>query len=130
MGFLLIEYRTVRTVVAKNFEDLTVPARIVLDQGIQLAVGKSPGTALAEGDIAVRVKLPTRPKGIDRLFPLSRGQSALQNNGAVPRFREHEPRKESRGTAAYDDRTRTKRVLPSFRELVRSARIRTYIREL
>ena len=67
----------------------------VAGTGVQLAVGKCPGAALAELDVALRIQLAGGPETLYILLPLLHALSPLQQNGACAAFCQHQRGKQS-----------------------------------
>ena len=65
----------------------------VVGSGVQFAVGKSPGTALAELNIRLRVKRPAFAEGFHCLGTLEGLLAALEHDGPCPGSRQHQRRK-------------------------------------
>ena len=75
----------------------------VAGAGVQLAVGKRPGAALAELDVALCIQLTGGPETLYVPLPLLHALPALQQNGACAAFCQHQRGKQSGRPRAYYD---------------------------
>ena len=79
MGLGIIQNFFLRAKADKLLQDPTAP--FIFRAGIQLSVGKGPGTALTELDVALRVQYAVAPEVLHLSLPLLGALTALEDDG-------------------------------------------------
>ena len=102
----------------KGLKDQTTPARRILHQRIQLAVGKCARTTLAELHIGIRYERAAVPEVIHSLFPLSGGLAPLQQDRPITCPGQHQATEQARRAGSHDNRAVFQHLISGLRKMV------------